>query len=140
MPDIIYTRPAHRKRYISIAKHQSTAINKHSKWVSINMERDLFDYADYGNFQKLDNTNLSWICQVGNMWSLCQDRSSVGTQQQQFGYFQKPANVHDEWHGFPVIPFSKKRYNLSDNLLERWINEGIINEDDVPNIMNKKRI
>jgi hypothetical protein len=140
MPDIVYTRPANRKKYISIAKHQTTALNSYSKWLSINIERNLFDYADYGNFNKTANTNLSWTCQSGNMWSLNQDRSSVGTQKEQFGFFQKPSNLNDEWHGYPVIPFSKNRLNISDSILERWITEGVINVDDVPNIMNKKRI
>ena len=140
MPDIIYNRPEGRKKYISIAKHQSNANNSHSKWISMNIERDLFDYSDYGNFEKIENINLNWTCQAGQMWSLNRDCSNVGTDRQQFGFFQKPANENDEWHGFPIIPYSKSRYNLSENLLERWVNEGIISEDDVPNIINKRRI
>lgn len=140
MPDLIYSRPAHRKKYISIAKHLSTAINSYSKWISLNIERDLFDYADYGNFTKTENTNLSWICQGGNMWSLNQNRSSVGAQKEQFGFFQQPANQAGEWHGYPAIPFSKGRLHISEDLLKRWVNEGVIAVEDVPNIMNKKRI
>jgi hypothetical protein len=140
MPDIIYSRPTHRKRYLSIGKHQSNANEKHSRWISIIIERDLFDFADYGNFEKNEGNNLSWVCQTGNMWSLNQDRSSVGTMNQQFGFFQKPTNPNDEWHGYPVIPFSKSRLHISETLLERWVNEGVLNIEDVPNIMNKRRI
>jgi hypothetical protein len=140
MPDIIYNRPAGRKKYISIAKHQINANNSHSKWISINVERDLFDYSDFGNFQKLEDSNLSWTCEAGQMWSLKSDRSDVGTEKQQFGFFQRPVNEDDYWHGFPIIPYSKSRYNLSETLLERWVNEGVIREDDVPNIIKKRRI
>lgn len=140
MPNIPYNRPEGRKRYLSIAKHQANASNSHSKWISINIERDLFDYSDYGNFEKIDNGNLCWSCQAGHMWSLNSDRSDVGTDKQQFGFFQKPANPNDEWHGFPIVPYSKSRYDLSESLLERWVISGIIKEDDVPNIIKKRRI
>lgn len=140
MPDIPYNRPNNRRKYLSIAKHQSNARNNHSKWINMNIERDLFDFADYGNYEKNDNQNLSWTCTTGNMWSIHPNRLSVGTEKQQFGFFQSPVNITDEWHGFPVIPFSSSRYNISDHLLERWVNEGVINEEDVPNLMNKKRI
>ncbi len=140
MPDIEYKRPDGRKKYLSIAKHQANANNRHSKWISMNIERDLFDYADYGNFDKIDNGDLSWACQEGNLWSLQQDRSNVGQNKEQFGFFQKPANQNDEWHGFPIIPFSKKRYLISEILLKRWVSIGIITENDVPAILNKKRI
>ena len=140
MADIEYIRPEGRKKYLSISKHQANANNNYSKWINMNIERDLFDYADYGNFQKNDNGNLSWACRAGNLWSLNPDRSSVGQNKEQFGFFQKPANQNEEWHGFPIIPFSKSRYSISDNLLDRWVQFGVISEDDVPAILNKKRI
>ncbi len=139
MSNIIYNRPESRKKYISISKHQKNARNNHSKWKSINIERDLFDYADYGNFEKQEGFD-SWICSSGNMWALQEDRSSVGTDKQQFGFFQAPSNDNGEWHGFPIIPFSESRYNISTNLLERWIREGVISEDDIPNIKKRRRI
>lgn len=139
MPDLVYNRPANRKKYISSAKHQANAQNPFSKWINMNVERNIFDFADYGNFQKLDN-HISWTCTSGNMYGLNQNRDEVGTERQQFGFFQKPSNVDGEWHGFPIIPFSQDRYNISDALLDRWVNEGVLNVDDVPNIMKKKRI
>jgi hypothetical protein len=140
MPDIIYMRPAGRKQYTSISKHQSNADNRWNKWINMNIERDLFDFADYGNFNKIPNGNLSWVSHDTNMWSLEQDRSNVGTAKQQFGFFQHPVNATDPWHGFPMTPFSKGRYIISDDLLMRWVSDGVINVDDIPNIMNKKRI
>lgn len=106
----------------------------------MNIEKDLFDYADYGNFQKTENGNLSWACEAGHLWSLNSNKTNVGKQKEQFGFFQKPANQNDEWHGFPIVPFSKSRYKLSNSLIKRWVREGVIHEDDVPAIMNKKRI
>lgn len=140
MPDIIYLRPDGRRKYLSINKHQATTRGKHSKWVSINIEKDLFDYADYGNYTKTPNTNLSWICSKGNMWGIMQDRSSIGTNNQQFGFFQQPVNVNDEWHGYPVIPFSKERLNIPNDLLIRLVTDGILDTDDIPMIIKKKRI
>ena len=52
MPNIIYEREVGRRKYVSIEKHRSVAHNRHSKWLSINIEKDLFDYADYGNYEK----------------------------------------------------------------------------------------
>jgi len=140
MPDIIYNRPIGHKKYISIAKHQVNANNSHSKWMSVNIEKDMFDYADYGNYMKLSNVNLSWSCSNDNLWSILEDRTSVGKTNEQFGFFQKPVNQNDEWHGFPIVPFSKSRYKLTNELLRRWVVDGIINEDDVPMILKKKRI
>lgn len=140
MPDIIYNRPQGRKRYLSITKHQSVTRNRFSKWISVNVERDCFDYADYGNYAKTPNTHLSWTCASGNMWSIRQDRSSVGIDNEQFGFFQMPVNQNDEWHGYPVIPFSQERLAISDMLLQRWVNEGIIDAEDIPMIIKKKRI
>ena len=53
MPNIIYEREVGRRKYVSIEKHRSVAHNRHSKWLSINIEKDLFDYADYGNYEKM---------------------------------------------------------------------------------------
>lgn len=140
MPDITYNRPNGRKRYLSIGKHQSVTRNRFSKWISINVERDCFDYADYGNYTKTPNTHLSWTCANGNMWSIKQDRSAIGVDNEQFGFFQCPVNPNDEWHGYPVVPFSQERLSICDLLLQRWVAESIIDIDDIPMIIKKKRI
>lgn len=140
MPDFIYNRPANRKKYLSINKHQATTGGSHSKWLSINVEKDMFDYSDYGNYHKTANQNTSWICSLGNLWAIKEDKSSVGTREEQFGFFQQPVNVNDEWHGYPVIPFSQVRLNICDNLLKRWVADGILDIDDIAMILKKKRI
>ncbi|MDQ1858301.1 hypothetical protein SAMN05421856_105116 [Chryseobacterium taichungense] len=143
MPNINYTRPIGRKKYISIEKHQSTARNKYAKWISINVERDLFDYADYGNFTKIENNpiDIEWTCtSSNNMWSLLPNKNSVGQDNEQFGFFQRPVNDNDDWHGFPVIPFSKSRYNISKDLLNLWVEKGVISIDDISSIVKRKRI
>lgn len=142
MPDIQYIRTDGRRKYISIAKHQSIARNKYAKWLSLDIERSLFDYADYGGFIGIEvgENNDSWVCDKGNMWALQKNRTDVGSNKEQFGFFQKPSNENDEWHGFPIIPFSKSRYCISEKLLQRWIEENVITEDDIPAIIKKKRI
>lgn len=140
MPDIIYNRPQGRRKYISISKHQRTGIGQFSKWINVNIEKDMFDYSDYGNYLKLPAQNISWICSKGNLWAVMEDKSSVGTRSEQFGFFQQPVNVNDEWHRYPVIPFSQERLNIPKDLLERWVADGIIDSDDVPMILKKKRI
>lgn len=141
MPDIPYDRPEGRRKYTSIAKHQSMAQNQHAKWLSINIERDLFDFADYGNYGKnVKNGEIGWVCDSGNMWALQRDRSSVGKSNEQFGFFQMPRNENDDWHGFPIIPFSKSRYKISKELFEKWIGQNIISVDEVSAIIKQKRI
>ena len=141
MPNIIYEREVGRRKYVSIEKHRSVAHNRHSKWLSINIEKDLFDDADYGNYEKnVEKDNSGWLCASGNLWALQNDKSSVGDKNQQFGYFQKPGYPDGEWHGFPIVPFSQKRYCISSDLLSKWTDQGVISVDDISAIMKKRRI
>jgi hypothetical protein len=139
MPDIPYQRNNRPRQYLSISKHQSTARNNSSKWININVEKQTFDTADYGNFT-LSNGSIAWIDANGNLWGFLEGFPYIGTERQQFGYFQNPNNPVLEWHGFPIIPFSKDRYRISDQLLERWVNEGYLDQDDIPTLINKRRI
>lgn len=139
MHDIPYIRPNGRKKYISTIKHQRNANNSHNKWNDVRTERNTFDVADYGNFE-LEEGKLSWINDDGNMYGFLQGFPSVGINSEQFGFFQNPGNPSLEWHGFPIVPFSKSRYSISKSLFETWVNIGYISEEDIPSIMNKRRI
>lgn len=139
MANIPYDRGEGKKKYVSIEKHQLHVNNAHAKWLSVNIERNLFDHADYGNFEHNEQSR-SWTDENENMWSFENDFSVVGSQKEQFGYFENPGNPNFDWHGFPIIPFSKSRYHISENLLEYWVEEGFLDEDDIPAIINKKRI
>jgi hypothetical protein len=139
MPNLPYNRPEGRRQYLSIAKHQFHAANNHSKWLNINIERLVFDNADYGGFNHV-NPQLAWSDHNGNLWGLLQNLADVGSQRQQFGYFENPNLPNHQWHGFPIIPFSQSRYSISDGLLTRWVLEGVLDQDDVPALLKKKRI
>lgn len=139
MADIPYKRPGRDKQYLSTAKHQANTHNGHAKWVNVNIERLTFDNADYGNFHHNPPT-ISWTDISGNMWGFLQNYSVVGTNREQFGYFENPNNPALQWHGFPVIPFSQTRYSISNTLLNLWVTYGFMDEDDVPALLNKKRL
>lgn len=143
MPNLEYIRSVGKKKYLSIEKHQPTASNTHAKWESIAIERDLFDFADFGNFDKIDDPvkYIEWQCPESlNMWSIGKSKESVGKNKEQFGFFQKPVNVNEPWHGFPIVPFSKSRYKISERLFNLWVHHDIIAKDDIPSILKKKRI
>jgi hypothetical protein len=141
MADIAYNRAGRQRQYVSIAKHQANAHNKHAKWTSVNIERLVFDNADFGNFAHSDNPpSLAWVDNTSNMWGFLQNYGEVGTNREQFGYFENPNNAALPWHGFPVIPFSKSRYSISNALITLWVTSGFMDEDDVPALLGKKRL
>ena len=139
MPDLEYDRPAGRRRYLSIAKHMRVAQNTHNKWIGINIEREVFDNADYGNFDHQLGFD-PWMCDNGTLWGLERNRGDVGMTREQFGYFEPPTNPGGEWHGFPIVPFSRSRYHISDELLLRWVDDVVLQEDDIPAIKDGRRI
>jgi hypothetical protein len=139
MPDIPYIRPNRTRQYLSISKHQFNSSNNHSKWLSFSIETKTFDTADYGNFT-LTVGSISWTDSNGNLWGFLNDFPDLGTSKQQFGYFENPNNLSLSWHGFPIIPFSAARYKIDDELLERWVHNGVLDRDDIPAIKQRKRI
>ena len=137
MPEIKYNRPG-RRNYISIHKHQRTSGSRFSKWLSIDIEKRTFDNADYGNFTHLPG-GIAWL-DGSVLWGFLINQQVLGMGGEQFGYFIGQVNPALEWHGYPVIPFSIPRFNISTILIERWVREGVLDQDDVPALMNKKRI
>ena len=85
---------------------QRIARNDFAKWIDFSTECTTFDNADYGNFHRNPST-LSWIDSNGNMWGFLQGYADVGTNREQFGYFENPNNYDILWLGFPVISFSQ---------------------------------
>lgn len=118
-------------KYKSTSKHSSIAKNKKwSRWISVTIERHVFDNAD----------NNSWLNCCGNMFGFSLDFSIVGKEKEQFGFFQAPKNKGGEWHGFPIFPFSSSRYKICATLLEKWVTQGFISQEDVPNILKGRKI
>lgn len=137
MPNIPYDRPGRQRQYLSIQKHHRTSRKKNaSKWESVIKEKENFDIADFGNFSKTLG-NQSWEDDNQNLWGFLPDFEVVGTRGEQFGFFPKPTNTHDRWHGYPIIPF-KGGHNISSNLLEVWIDQELIDSDDVSTLMGGK--
>ncbi len=139
MADIIYNRPVGRPQYICIAKHQLHARNAHSKWLGVPIEKETFDAADYGNHNQTPG-NFPWQDNNGNYWGFLNNFPFVGTEKQQFGFFINPNNPNLAWHGYPATPFSKKRLYVSQELIQRWVDEGFLDYDDINDIINQKRV
>lgn len=138
MPNIDYNRPNKARQYISITKHQSIAVNKYSKWINVAIERAVFDNADNGTLDQ--SQGIAWLDSTGNMWGFLQHFAVIGLNGEQFGFFDNPNNPALRWHGFPVIPFSNSRYSINSELLERWVAEGVFDQDDIPVLLAKRRI
>lgn len=140
MTDIRIPRPNRPKQLISRHKHQRSTRNSYSKWLSVTIEERTFDAADYGNFRK-QTGDPSWIS-ADNLWGFLIDRNqtieTLGTEEQQFGFFPKTRNPTDEWHGYPVIPFQRganKKYKISPELLQKWVDNGYLTEDQVAKLV-----
>lgn len=130
-----------RKALLSRSKHQLNGSGNHAKWLSQPIEEATFDSADYGNFTK-SNGDVSWISD-GNLWGfqlISNSIQTVGTKHQQFGFFPATRNPTDHWHGYPIIPFSEKnkKYNISKELLERWVLDGYLSNEDIAIIIKGK--
>ena len=137
MPNIPVARPGRKRQYLSIHKHQASNTNKKwSKWVNINVEKDTFDAADYGNFNKMPG-NDSWEDDVMNLWGVLPGFDYVGTKKQQFGFFPKTQNPTDAWHGYPV---NHDYRNMKKSLVEFFVEKGIIDSDDVPALLKGKKL
>ena len=89
----------------------------------------------------MSGQNVEWICDNGHMWGFTKRSENiiaVGTEKQQFGFFPKVQNPQaDAWHGYPVIPFKEKnkKYDISNSLLEFWVNNNVLNEDEIATII-----
>ncbi|GEM_PF-2923478 len=140
MADIEYPRGEGKKKYLSRSKHMANAHNKYSKWLSVNIERMVFDIADNGSFENPCLEPDPWIDDNRNMWGFLDGLLSIGTKNEQFGYFENPGNPVNHWHGFPIIPFSGTRYDICPALIRRWIIEGHLDEEDIPTLYQRRRI
>lgn len=143
MPNRNIPRKEGRKTYLSIEKHQPNSKNSHAKWVSQDREIEVFDAADYGAFLK-EEGHESWEVD-GNLWGFMKEQGdvlTVGTESQQFGFFPKPQNETDDWHGYPIMPNAKgnqiKKYNIDKSLLERWVQDGHLTQQQVTIIIRGK--
>lgn len=139
MTDFNVDRQGRQRQYVSIQKHHYTSRNsKANKWESRSKEEQTFDSADYGNLTK-QPAHQSWEDHCTNLWGFINNFEYVGTNREQFGYFPTTQNLQDRWHGYPVIPF-KKGYEIPRALIERWVNQELLNPDDIPNLINGKKI
>lgn len=137
MPNINYDRENRDRQYISIQKHHRNARNEYSKWFSLELEKDTFDAADYGNHEHREGDE-SWADDRGNLWGFLENFPDVGTEGEQFGFFQQVRNPTDRWHGFPIIPFQKKR--ISDELLAFWLENNYIDEHYIQTLLKRKKL
>ncbi len=130
-----------RKALLSRSKHQVNGSGHFAKWVSQPIEEATFDAADYGNLTNSEG-DTPWISD-GHLWGFqinSDDIVTVGTNNQQFGFFPKTRNITDHWHGYPVIPFGtrNKKYNISSDLLEKWVSDGHFSEEDIATLIRGK--
>ena len=121
------------KKYLSISKHQKNARNDYSKWESIDLEIETFNNGNKGS---IDGTvQESWLCQ-SNLWGFLKENNIVkivGTENQQFGFFETPRNKTDHWHGYPIRPFKsrEKKHHICNELLEKWVEDNHFTEDEI---------
>lgn len=139
MPPLKYPRPEGRRKYQTIDKHRAQAVNEWSKWKNVPTERLTFDAADYGNHTASTGKD-AWEDDDGNLWGFLHTLPIIGTEKEQFGFFPRTTNASDEWHGYPIIPFTKDGRNISPKLISRWINEELIEAEDIEDLKDGRRI
>ncbi|MGJ0495349.1 hypothetical protein [Aliarcobacter cryaerophilus] len=139
MPEIDLSHRSNKK-YLSIPKHQKNARNDHSKWETIDLEIETFNNGDNGS---IDGTiKESWLCQT-NLWGFSKNNDGVkivGTEKQQFGFFETPRNETDHWHGYPIIPFKskEKKHDICKSLLNKWKDGEVLTSDEIANLVKGK--
>lgn len=137
MPDHRVGRPGRVRQYLSTHKHQANNLDrKPSKWMHFGKEIDTFDVADYGNFNKQPGES-PWEDDKMNLWGVLPGLEYVGTLKQQIGFFPKTKNPTDDWHGYPVAHDYR---NMDKWLIEFLIGKGVIDLEDVPNLLKGKKI
>lgn len=139
MPDIDLSDSSDKK-YLSISKHQKNANNPHSKWETVNLEIETFNNGDRGSLD--GSKNASWFCQT-NLWGFSKADNNikiVGTEKQQFGFFETPQNLTDHWHGYPIIPSKIKtnKHYICKSLLAKWEHDNHFTADEIVTISKGK--
>jgi len=139
MPNVDLSDRSHEK-YLSISKHQRNARNDYSKWETLDLEIETFNNEHKGS---IDNTfQESWLCQ-NNLWGFSKALNNikiVGTEKQQFGFFETPRNPTDHWHGYPIIPskIKKDKHCICKNLLTKWEENNHFTADEIAIIAKGK--
>jgi len=109
---------ANGKRYISLYIHRGHRPQK-SKWcIEPQGEFDTFSSADQGN----------WNCPRGHYWGvLGNDAQTVGQDGERICKFPSNPNVQIPWHGYPIPILDNGNSAPPDDLVDRWMDQGIVN-------------
>lgn len=140
MPDIDLSHRSNKK-YLSISKHQKNARNRYSKWETIDFEIETFNNGDKGSTN--GTIKVSWLCQA-DLWGFSKNNDgsikTVGTERQQFGFFETPRNATDHWHGYPIIPFKskEKKHDICKDLLIKWKDDNELTADEIATLVKGK--
>lgn len=110
-------------RYMSLNYHRSPSTTTHPKSIWIIPPPEECHYFCLAEM-------LHWYDDDDNCWSVSKDAAEkFGSRGERLGFYQKPVNSQDPWHGFPVG--SKRglqfRRNLPIKLLQEWLEIGWIN-------------
>jgi hypothetical protein len=105
--------------------NKTSVINHHkNKWcLKKNQQYEVFrvssDYRDNNNCLR------SWHCSSLNaLVSILDNGKEVfGNQDERLAIFRVPQNITDTWHGYP---FQSSDYDISENLLDFWEENKII--------------
>jgi len=122
-PQGLYGPTSAKHSYKAVSYHNRKSLKRSTKsrWaITEGQQYEVFRIADEA---KPD----PWHCVTANGHFSVVDkcREVLGTNEERLGFFQKPANVADPWHGYPVHSSNKKP---SPALLDAWIKVGAIGE------------
>ena len=123
-----------KRQYLSRTKHQKNGFGDYAKWESQNIEIETFDNAD-----SLPN----WECN-SHLWGFIKNNNNdivtIGTKNEQFGFFPATRNPTDDWHGYPVFPFKEKnkKYDICKNLLKIWEDNNDLTADEIAILVKGK--
>lgn len=121
--------------YVSLDAHRSPSSTRHPKsiWkVSRPDECHTFCIAETDNTVDID----------GNYWTITNENSpDLGTRGERMGFFQRPVNPTDPWHGFPVggsRMAMKFRRPPPDTVVENWYQTGRISYTTYTRILTRR--
>ena len=106
--------------YKPVAYHNKSSINKKhkTKWIIKQSEQ-------YCIFELSHNNN--WKCPIRNGYFSIAENGAIilGSNEEILGFFPEIINKNDPYHGYPV---SSAEYEISDTLLDNWLNTKVINK------------
>jgi hypothetical protein len=118
-----YGPTVHGKKYLSLFYHRDKrSIEKNIWHIKPDDEYDVFLNSDKHHMYDDSNQDYWGVLEKG--------KTKIGTRGQRISKFERPKNLMDPWHGYPIFPAEEKKRNALpsdfDDLIAKWMKSNLI--------------